>query len=156
MINKDILWVQDSIKEETKLYLDGELLSHSSNRFQPCYSFLCNDKSRKKIRNGSICEVFTQSFGKQKVYFIKGHFCNLDENGRRIPFMASINNVTDLKEAKDKLIELSRRHYYVLNENELNPSEGNSKKQLWSFLLLITVCGLSYLLYTCLSNTPTK
>lgn len=39
MIN-NILWVQDSIKADTKLFFNGTLISHSDERFQRLYSVL--------------------------------------------------------------------------------------------------------------------
>ena len=65
MIN-NILWVQDSIKADTKLFFNGTLISHSDERFQRLYSVLCATDSARKIQNGSKCEIFIQGVQEDK------------------------------------------------------------------------------------------
>ena len=122
MIN-NILWVQDSIKAETKIFLDGTLISHSDKRFQRLYSVLCATDSAKRIQNGSKCEIFIQGKGGHKSYIIKGKYSNLDENGRRIPFMAYINNMMSLQQAKEELISISSKHNFEIVSDDISVSE---------------------------------
>lgn len=122
MIINNILWVQDSIKDDTKLFLNGTLISHSDENFQKLYSVLCKTDSFKKFRNDSKCEIFIKGRGGQKSYIIKGKYSNLDENGRRIPFMAYINNVKSLQEAKDELVSISSEHNFEIVSDDISVS----------------------------------
>ncbi|MGP1406444.1 hypothetical protein [Filifactor alocis] len=154
---KNILWVQDSIKDGTKLYLNGVLIPHSDDRFQKLYSILCNTCSSKKIQNGSKCELFIQGHGGQKSYIIKGRYNNSDENGRRIPFMAYINGMTNLQEAKEELISISSKHNFEVVPNDINISEKKKMNLLTTLLITIIMGGvIGYLVYTCVVSRTNK
>lgn len=155
MIN-NILWVQDSIKDDTKLFLNGTLISHSDERFQKLYSILCATGSAKKIQNGSKCEIFIQGRGGQKSYIIKGRYSNLDENGRRIPFMAYINNMMSLQEAKEALVSISLKHNFEIVSDDISVSE--KKMNLLTTLLMTVLIGgaIGYLVYTCVASITNK
>lgn len=153
----NILWVQDSIKDDTKLFLNGTLISHSDERFQKLYSVLCATDSAKKIQNGSKCEIFIQSRGVQKFYIIKGRYSNLDENGRRIPFMAYINNVMSLHEAKEELISISSKQNFEIVSDDISVSEKKKINLLTTLLMIILIGGaIGYLIYTCVGSITNK
>ncbi|RRD79335.1 hypothetical protein EII14_06360 [Alloprevotella sp. OH1205_COT-284] len=156
MIN-NILWVQDSINADTKLFLNGTLISHSDERFQRLYSVLCATDSDRKIQNGSKCEIFIQGKGGQKSYIIKGRYSNLDENGRRIPFMAYINNMMSLQQAKDELMSISSKHNFEIVSDDISVSEKKKMNLLITLLMTIIIGGaIGYLVYTCVASATNK
>lgn len=155
----NILWVQDSIKDDTKLFLNGTLISHSDKRFQKLYSVLCKTDSLKKIRNGSKCEIFIKDRGGQKSYIIKGRYSNLDENGRRIPFMAYINNVKSLQEAKDGLVSISSEHNFEIVSDDIRVSVEKKMNLLTALIMTIVIggaIGIGYLVFTRVASITNK
>lgn len=153
----DILWVQDSIKADTKLFFNGTLISHSDKNFQKLYNILCETDDAKKIQNGSKCEIFTQDIGGQKSYIIKGRYSNLDENGRRIPFMAYINNMKSLKAAKEELKSISSKHNFEIVSDDINEFEKKKLNLLTTLLITILIGGaIGYLVYSCVASITNK
>jgi|GEM_PF-2631814 len=123
--NNSLLWIQGkSVNEENIMLLNGQRISKNDDNYLDLYDKLVyKDYYKKVLTDGDNFVVYRGTKYTNKVqskfYIIHSNYHQVDVIGRRVGFMARIENVENLSEAVDKLIEESKVYGYSCEASEI-------------------------------------